>query len=125
MLVLRARVFLHQPANEGAQLSLRCVVLRQRIVDDALQPGDVFLRDVHQQLVLVPEVVIQRGFRQAAGLRHLVHRRARIAAAGEQGRGLREDHLALVVVAGVASASHVSARRRKAPRVRWSDAPGR
>src|SRR5258708_27723978 len=50
--------------------------------------------DVHQQRVLVAEVVVDGGLGQAAGLGHLVHRSAGVAAAREQRGGMArsEEH---------------------------------
>ena len=59
-----------------------------------------------QQLVLVAEVVIERGLGDAAGLGDLVHRGRGVAVPREQLGGAGEDRLALQVVASGSSARH-------------------
>ena len=101
---ISARIWL-RPSFPRTGLRARC-----------LEPRDMAVRDADQQRVLVLVVVVQRGFGEPTGLRHLVHRRAGVAAVREQRRGAREDHLALVVVSGGAASWHVSPSQAAARR---------
>jgi hypothetical protein len=106
VLGLRAGVDVEEGRDQAPDPGLGLVGLGADLVDQGLEAGDVRRGDLEQQVLLVAEVVIERGLGDTAGLGHLVHRGRGVAAAGEQLRGAAEDLLALVVVASGASARH-------------------
>ena len=118
VLGLRAGIDREEGRDQAADPGLGLVRLGADLLDQRLEPGDVGGGDLEQQLLLVAEVVIERGLGDAAGLGHLVHRGGGVAAAGEQLRRAGEDLLALVVVASGASARHDRRRRLSARRTR-------
>ena len=99
---IRGEKRIDQPPQPRLGRELRGVDL----VDEREQPRDVRLGDLDQQLVLVADVVVERGLGDAARFGDLVHRGRRVAAAREQLGSAREDRLALQLVASGASARH-------------------
>jgi len=118
VLGLRAGVGGEEGVDEAAQALLRRRLGGVDFGDQRQQPGDVRLGDLGEQLVLVADVVIERGLRDAARLGDFVHRRRRVAALREQLRSAGEDRLALQLVAGGASARQAISRRRTGRRAR-------
>ena len=111
VLGLRSRV----GAEKGIDQAPQPLLGRRRrgvdLGDEREQAGDVGFGDLDEKLVLVANVVVERGLGDAARLGDLVHRRRRVAAAREQLGGAREDRLALQLVAGGATARHAISRR--------------
>ena len=117
--VARPRIFLDETLDQLPHLRFGGKALPLHLVDERLQAFDVRTRDFAEQLVFVAHVVIERRLRHAAGLRHFVHRCARVTLPREQLRRVREDFLALHVVSGGTSTRHgLTSRRKIAPRAR-------
>ena len=106
VLGLGAGIDVEEGGDQAAHARLGRMRLGGDLLDERLEAGDVRRGDLEQQLLLVADIVIERGLGDAAGLGDLVHRGRGVTAAREQLRGAGEDLLALVVVASGASARH-------------------
>jgi len=106
VLGLRPRIHREEGIDQAAQPRLGRELGGVDLLDERDEARDVRLGDLDEQLVLVADVVVERGLGDAARLGDLVHRSRRVAAACEQLGGAREDRLALQLVASGASARH-------------------
>jgi hypothetical protein len=98
--ILGAGVFVDDAVDEVPQP----LFTRQRqgflVFDEGGEPRDMALADADQERVFVAVVVVERGLRQIAGLRHLVHRGGGITQPGEELGGAFQNHVSLVVIGG-------------------------
>ena len=74
------------------------VVAGQVLAPDLAQPGVVALEQVHVEVLLGGEVVVDDRGRDARPAGDLVHRRAAIAALGEDLGGRALDHVAALLL---------------------------
>jgi len=104
--VLGQRVGLHEACDQRAQVRLGGQAFGDHLGLHGQQPLHMRVCNLCQQVVLIANVVVQRGLADATRGGQVEHRGGGIAAHGEEFRRGVQDLLALAVVTGGTRAGH-------------------